>query len=196
VNEHEMNADPIAQLEAWLSEARDVVPLPEAMTLATVGDDGRPSARMVLLRGIDERGLSFFTNRASQKGRELTGNPSAALVFHWWELGRQVRIEGLVEETAFEESAAYWLSRPRASQIAAWASRQSQPLRSREELETRVAESEARFAGGDVPLPEFWGGYRVLPDVLEFWEHRDDRLHERVRYVRDGESWRRERLAP
>lgn len=191
-----MNADPIAQLEAWLSEARDVVPLPEAMTLATVGDDGRPSARMVLLRGIDERGLSFFTNRASQKGRELTGNPSAALVFHWWELGRQVRIEGLVEETAFEESAAYWLSRPRASQIAAWASRQSQPLRSREELETRVAESEARFAGGDVPLPEFWGGYRVLPDVLEFWEHRDDRLHERVRYVRDGESWRRERLAP
>ena len=191
-----MDANPIAQLEAWLGEARDVVPLHEAMTLATVGDDGRPSARMVLLRGIDERGLSFFTNRASRKGEELKGNRWAALVFHWWELGRQVRVEGRVEDTTPEESEAYWRSRPRASQIAAWASRQSHPLRDREELEARVVDTEARFAGGDVPLPEFWGGYRVIPDAVELWEHHDDRLHDRIRYVRDGEGWRRVRLAP
>ena len=132
----------------------------------------------------------------ARKGRELKGSPSAALVFHWWELGRQVRVEGHVEETTSEESEAYWRSRPRASQIAAWASRQSHPLRDLEELEARVVDTEARFAGGDVPLPEFWGGYRVIPDAVELWEHHDDRLHDRIRYVRDGEGWRRVRLAP
>jgi pyridoxamine 5'-phosphate oxidase len=191
-----LSDDPLEELRRWLEDARRVVPLPEAMTLATVGRDGRPSARVVLLRGLDERGLAFFTNRRSRKGEELATTPAAALVFHWWELGRQVRVEGRVEETSAEESAAYWRSRPRASRIAAWASPQSQPLADRADLEARVARAEERFAGGDVPLPEFWGGYRVVPDAVELWEHHDDRLHDRVRYTRGRDGWRRERLAP
>jgi pyridoxamine 5'-phosphate oxidase len=182
VDEREIDANPITQLEA--------------MALATVGADGRPSARMVLLRGLDERGLTFFTNRMSRKGDELREHPSAALVLHWWELGRQVRVEGRVEETSTEESGAYWVTRPRPSRIAAWASPQSQPLDGREELAERVAEAEARFDGRDVPLPEFWGGYRVVPETIELWEHQDDRLHDRIRYVREDGGWRRERLAP
>jgi pyridoxamine 5'-phosphate oxidase len=166
------------------------------MTLATVGADGRPSARVVLLRGIDDRGLTFFTNRTSRKGGELRSNPHAALVFHWWELGRQVRVEGHVEETPFADSDAYWQSRPRASRIAAWASAQSQPLSGRAELDARVAETERRFDGADVPLPDVWGGYRVLPDAFELWQHDDDRLHDRIRYVRERDGWRRERLSP
>jgi pyridoxamine 5'-phosphate oxidase len=192
----ELDADPIAQLGVWLEEARHAVPLPEAMTLATVGTDGRPSARVVLLRGIDSRGLTFFTNRSSRKGDELRASPHAALVFHWWELGRQVRVEGRVEETSLADSEAYWQSRPRASRIAAWASPQSRPLSGRAELEARVAEAEKRFEGTDVPLPDFWGGYRVLPDAVELWQHGDDRLHDRVRYVRERDGWRRERLSP
>lgn len=189
-------ADPIVVVRAWLEEARDVVPEPHAMTLATASPDGAPSARMVLLRGIDERGLVFYTNRASRKGVELASNPRAALVLHWWELGRQVRVEGRVEEVSAAESTAYWEGRPRASQIAAWASRQSAPLAQRGELDARVDEMEARFGGEDVPLPPFWGGYRVMPDSVELWEHRDDRLHDRVRYTRAGDGWRAERLAP
>ncbi len=196
MDEREIDANPIAQLEAWLLEARGVVPLPEAMALATVGADGKPSARMVLLRGLDERGLTFFTNRTSRKADELREHPSAALVFHWWELGRQVRVEGRVETASIEESEAYWMTRPRPSRIAAWASPQSQPLAGRAELSARVAEAEARFDGGEVPLPEFWGGYRVVPETIELWEHHDDRLHDRIRYVREGRGWRRERLAP
>ena len=188
--------DPLVVLRSWLDEARELVPLPEAMTLATVGHDGGPSARVVLLRGLDDRGLTFFTNRESRKGRELDGQPAAALVFHWWQLGRQVRVEGGVERTSTEESAAYWQSRPRASRIAAWASPQSKPLAGRSELDARVSAVEARFAGDDVPLPDFWGGYRVVPVVVELWEHHDDRLHDRVRYAREGKAWRRERLAP
>lgn len=196
MDDHELHSDPLVQLQAWLCEARKAVPLPEAMTLATVGVGGRPSARVVLLRGIDERGLTFFTNRESRKGDELGANPHAALVFHWWQLGRQARVEGRVEETSLEESEAYWQSRPRASQVAAWASPQSQPLAGRADLDARVVEVEERFEGRDVPLPGFWGGYRVLPDTVELWRHHDDRLHDRIRYVRVGDGWRRERLAP
>lgn len=196
VDELAVSADPLAELARWIEDARRIVPLPEAMTLATVGRDGRPSARVVLLRGLDERGLAFFTNRSSRKGDELRGSATAALVFHWWELGRQVRVEGQVEETSIEESDAYWRSRPRASRIAAWASPQSQPLAGRAELDARVAETEARFEGRDVPLPEFWGGYRVIPDAVELWEHHEDRLHDRIRYVQSSDGWRKERLAP
>src|SRR5262245_5574858 len=188
--------DPFRRLETWLEEGRAVVPHPDTMTLATATPDGRPSARIVLLRGLDERGITFFTNRASRKGDELSSNPRAAAVVHWWELGRQVRIEGDVEETTDEESRAYWEGRPRGSQVAAWASRQSRALRGRDELDAYVAEAEERFAGVDVPLPPFWGGYRILPTSIEFWTHRDDRLHDRVRYERDAEGWRRKILAP
>lgn len=196
MEDHDLHADPIAQLQAWLDEARTVVPEPATMTLATADERGRPSARVVLLRGLDERGLAFFTNRESRKGRELGANPRAAAVLHWWELGRQVRVEGPVEEASLDESRAYWESRPRGSRIAAWASPQSRPLRDRSELDARVAEASARFGAGEVPLPGHWGGYRIVPDAVEFWTHRDDRLHDRVLYRRAGASWTRERLAP
>jgi pyridoxamine 5'-phosphate oxidase len=187
--------DPIAQLQAWLEEAR-VVGEPHVMTLATATADGKPSARIVLLRGLDERGLTFFTNRTSRKGDELRANPRAAVAMHWWELGRQARVEGGVEEIEPEESEAYWAMRPRASQIAAWASLQSRPLTDRAALDARVAQAEKRFEGQDVPLPPFWGGYRVIPESIELWTHRDDRLHERVLYTREKGGWRSERLAP
>jgi pyridoxamine 5'-phosphate oxidase len=191
-----LDDDPIAALQAWLDEAAAAVPTPHVMTLATATPDGRPSARVVLLRGLDERGLTFFTNRASRKGDELRSNPRAAVAIHWWELGRQVRVEGVVEEISGEESAAYWSTRPRASQIAAWASPQSTPLADRAELDARVSDATERFAGRDVPLPHFWGGYRLVPESIEMWTHRDDRLHDRVQYLREQGSWRRELLAP
>ena len=196
MDERDLDPDPIAQLEVWLAEAHDVVPQADAMTLATADRDGRPSARIVLLRGIDARGLVFFTNRASLKGRQLEANPRAAVVFHWFELGRQVRVEGTVVEVSETDSSAYWSSRPRASRIAGWASPQSQPLTDRSDLDERVTEVEQRFAGSDVPLPSFWGGYRLMPESVELWEHRENRLHDRVRYFRSGERWHRERLAP
>jgi pyridoxamine 5'-phosphate oxidase len=166
------------------------------MTLATSTPDGRPSARVVLLRGVDERGLGFFTNRTSRKGDELRRNPRAAAVIHWWELGRQIRIEGTVGEMTDAESTEYWETRPRASQIAAWASRQSQPLSERALLDAWVSETSERYEGRDVPLPPFWGGYRLRHESIELWTHRDDRLHERVRYLREGDGWQRELLAP
>src|SRR5262245_32068447 len=162
------------------------------MTLATATPDGRPSARMVLLKGADERGFAFYTNRESRKGRELAANARAALVLYWQELGRQVRVEGRVEVVGGEESAAYWATRPRGSRLSAAGSPQSDVVPSRAWLEERVAE----VAGTDPPLPPHWGGYRVVPDVVELWQHRDDRLHDRVRYTREGDGWRRERLAP
>ena len=196
MNDHALADDPIEQLRAWLDEARDLAGGQQAMTLATATPDGRPAARVVLLRGLDEHGLTFFTNRTSRKGAELRLNPFAAVVIHWWELGRQVRIEGAVEEISENEATEYWRTRPRGSQIAAWASPQSQALGSRSELDELVATSERRFDGVDVPLPSFWGGYRLVPETVELWMHRDDRLHDRVRYSRDGSGWRSERLAP
>ena len=188
--------DPITLLREWLEEARAVVAEPHAMTLATATPEGRPSARVVLLRGLDERGLTFFTNRTSRKGEELRVNPRAAIALHWWELGRQVRVEGEVEEVTREESTAYWATRPRGSRIAAWASPQSQTLADRNELERRVSEVTDRFGDDDVSLPPFWGGYRLVPESVELWTHRDDRLHDRLRYVREADGWRVERLAP
>jgi pyridoxamine 5'-phosphate oxidase len=196
VDERSLDPDPITQFRAWLREADSVSPHAAAMTLATATESGRPSARVVLLRGVDERGFVFFTNRRSRKGEELRENPRAALVFHWNEMGRQVRIEGSVEEVAGGESEAYWRTRPRGSQLAAWMSPQSQVIASRVELEAQYAAAIERYEQGDVPLPPFWGGYRIVPEVLEFWTHRADRLHDRVRYRRAADGWRRERLAP
>lgn len=192
----DLDADPLRQFGRWYEEAEGADEFPEATALATATADGRPSARVVLLRGLDERGLAFFTNRASRKGRELEENPRAALVLHWPELGRQVRVEGSVERVGDVESRAYWGTRPLESRIAAWASPQSRPLADRAELDALYAAAADRFGEGDVPLPDFWGGYRVVPDSIEFWEHRDDRLHDRIRYERTESGWRRERLAP
>jgi pyridoxamine 5'-phosphate oxidase len=191
----DLDPDPIRQFRSWRDEALAVSSHASSMTLAT-SSDGEPSARIVLLRGVDERGFVFFTNRRSRKGKELGVNPRAALVFHWWELGRQVRVEGEVEEVSTPESEEYWRTRPRASQVAAWASPQSEPLRDRQELDAAVSVAQARFEGEDVPLPSFWGGYRVVPARVEFWLHRDDRLHDRIRYTRTADGWDRERLAP
>jgi pyridoxamine 5'-phosphate oxidase len=196
VDEHDLAPDPMTSLRAWLLDAAALSSAPQAMTLATSTADGRPSARIVLLRGVDDRGLTFFTNRNSRKGEELAANPRAALVLHWSQLGRQVRVEGTVEEVEQAVSEEYWATRPRPSRIAAWASRQSRPLRDRNVLEASYAGAEERFLDGDVPLPPFWGGFRVRPEVVEFWTHRDDRLHDRIRYVRSSDAWRRERLAP
>jgi pyridoxamine 5'-phosphate oxidase len=192
----DLGVDPLTTLRAWIREAEPVAPQPQSAVLATATPDGRPSARVVLLRGVDDRGLTFFTNRDSRKGEELRANPRAALVLHWWELGRQARVEGDVEEVDRAESREYWETRPQESRLAAWASAQSRPLASREELEAAYAEAEARFAGADVPLPPFWGGFRVRPEVVELWRHRESRLHDRIRYARFGRGWRTERLAP
>jgi pyridoxamine 5'-phosphate oxidase len=193
----ELDRNPLQQFQAWFAEAGEAgVPMVEAMALATTGSDGRPSVRMVLLKQADERGFGFHTHYESRKGLDLVANPHAALLFYWQPLGRQVRIEGVVERIAAEESASYFRTRPLGSRIAAWASPQSRPLRDRAELERLYAEAQARFEGGEVPLPPHWGGFRLAPDAYEFWQHADNRLHDRLRYRRDGESWRRERLAP
>jgi pyridoxamine 5'-phosphate oxidase len=189
--------DPIAQFRDWFESAREAgVRFPETMTLATVSADGAPSARMVLLKGVDEDGFVFFTGYESRKGGELAENPRAALVFYWQPLGRQVRVEGTVERVAAAESDEYFASRPRGSQLAAWASEQSRPLASREALEQRYAELEAEHEGRDVPRPDRWGGYRLRPEAIEFWQHRDNRLHERVRHTRARESWVSDLLSP
>ena len=151
---------------------------------------------MVLLRGVDDRGFRFYTNFESVKGRELAQRPRAALVFHWPEQGRQVRVTGSVTRLEAADSLEYWRNRPRASRVSAWASRQSEPIADRASLEAAAATTTARFDGDDVPLPPFWGGYLVTPDIVEFWQHRDDRLHDRLRYHRSGSGWRRERLQP
>jgi pyridoxamine 5'-phosphate oxidase len=189
--------DPITQFSEWFEAARDAgVAFPETMTLATASADAAPSARMLLLKGADEDGFVFFTGYESRKGEELAANPRAALVFYWQPLGRQVRVEGPVERVPTAESAAYWATRPRGSRLAAWASRQSRRLESREELERRYAGLEREHEGREVPLPPHWGGFRLRPEAIEFWEHRDNRLHDRIRYTRAREGWRAERLWP
>lgn len=192
-----VSPDPIAQVRAWLHGAREAgVYEPEAMTVSTVGDDGRPSSRYVLLRGLDERGFSFFTNYDSAKGRALAQRPYAALTFGWLALHRAVRVEGDVERLPAPESDAYFASRPRGAQISAWASPQSAVIAGREELDRAMAEVEARFAGVEVPRPPHWGGFLVRPERVELWQGRPNRLHDRVRYQREGDGWRTERLAP
>ena len=194
----DLDPDPHAQFERWFGEAAEAgARAPEQMALATAGRDGVPSVRMVLLKGHDERGFVFYTNRTSRKAAEIAANPRVAAVLHWELQSRQVRLEGSVEEVGDEESFAYFRTRPRPSRIGAWASPQSRPVADRAELERRAAEIEERFAGvDDVPLPPFWGGYRVVPTAIEFWQGRQDRLHDRVRYERGDGGWRRERLGP
>ncbi|MGZ8783326.1 MAG: pyridoxamine 5'-phosphate oxidase [Gaiellaceae bacterium] len=197
MDERDLDADPLRQFQRWFADAHAVGPAaPEAMTLATATPDGRPSARMVLLKGADGRGLLFFTNRESRKGSELDANPRAALLFHWQPPGRQVRVEGPVERISEDESATYFAGRPLGSRLAAWASPQSRPLPDRAALERLYAEAAERFPSGEVPLPPHWGGFRLIPDAYEFWEHGDDRLHDRIRYERDATGWSRTRLAP
>ena len=189
--------NPISQFKAWLADAEKSEPdNHNAMTLATVDADGRPSARMVLLKDADEGGFVFYTNLTSRKGRELVANPHAALVFHWKSLTRQVRVEGAVEAVSDQEADDYFHSRARLSQIGAWASKQSQPLEGRFELERRVAKYTAKFNIGTVPRPEFWSGFRVVPSRIEFWREEAFRLHDRTVYTRAGDDWTTEKLFP
>lgn len=194
----DLHSDPLQQFGAWFAAAlaadiRDV----NAMSLATATPDGKPSVRIVLLKGFDERGFAFFTNYDSEKGCQLEANPVAALVFYWVQLERQVRISGAVEKTSREDSAAYFHSRPLGSRLGAWASKQSEIVDARQVLDSRLTEMTERFEDGDIPLPPHWGGYRVKPDKMEFWQGRPNRLHDRFRYLRraDG-TWQIDRLAP
>ena len=193
LDEKDVSRDPIAEFARWFAEAQAAeVEEPNAMVLATATPDGAPSARVVLLKGFDERGFVFFTDYRSRKGAELEANPRAALVLHWSELERQVRITGDVTRTSAEESEAYYRSRPLGSRLGAWVSHQSQAIPSRDVLEGGLREVERRFAGGDVPLPPYWGGYRVKPGAIEFWQGRQNRLHDRIRYVQ-GRGWLEDR---
>ena len=194
----DLHSDPLQQFSAWFAAAlaadiRDA----NAMSLATATPDGRPSVRIVLLKGFDERGFAFFTNYDSEKGREIEANPHAALAFYWTQLERQVRISGTVERTSREDSAAYFHSRPVGSRLGAWASKQSEVIDARQVLEARLTEMTERFENGDIPLPPHWGGYRVKPDSIEFWQGRPNRLHDRFRYSRQADgTWLIDRLAP
>jgi pyridoxamine 5'-phosphate oxidase len=197
LNEQDVERDPVKQFAIWFAQARTAHAMPEAMALASASADAVPSLRMVLLKEFDERGFVFFTNYESRKGGELAANPRAALLFHWDPPGRQVRVEGAVERVSADETAAYARSRRRGSQLSALASPQSRTIDSRNWLEQRVAELEQRYAHAEPPLPDHWGGFRVAAETVEFWQQRDDRLHDRLVYRRahDG-TWLIERLAP
>lgn len=196
LHEADVDADPFTQFGRWFDETLAAqLPEPNAMTLATATPDGKPSARIVLLKGYDARGFVFYTNYESRKGQQLITNPYAALIFYWAELERQVRIEGHVVQVTPQESDEYFFSRPRGSRLGAWTSPQSQVIAGRETLDERLQQYEAQFVD-DVPRPEHWGGFRVEPDVIEFWQGRPSRLHDRLRYRRDDEQWVIERLAP
>jgi pyridoxamine 5'-phosphate oxidase len=190
--EENADRDPLEQFRAWFADAAQAVPVAEAVALATASAGGAPSARMVLLKDFGRRGFAFYSNYESRKGRELAENPRAALLFYWDPLRRQVRIEGEVERLGEEESAAYFLTRPLGARLSAWASRQSEVVESRRALEEAVE----RQRGREGTAPGHWGGYLLRPSVYEFWQHRDDRLHDRLRYRRDGAAWVRERLGP
>ena len=193
----ETGGDPIEFFRAWWRQAEQSgLLLPESMTLATATPEGRPSARLVLLKEVSARGFVFYTNYGSRKARELDANPWAALAFHWVPLQRQVRVEGRVERVSQEASAAYFASRPRGSRIGAWASRQSEPIANRSLLEEQAQRVRERFPTSEVPLPPFWGGYRLVPERIEFWQGRADRLHDRVIHTRTALGWRAERLQP
>ncbi len=194
----DLAADPLEQFATWFTAATEAeVPDPNAMTLATVGPDGRPSARIVLLKGVSEGGFVFFSDYRSAKGRELETHADAALVFWWHPLSRQVRVTGTVARTSAAESEEYYVTRPEGSQLGAWASVQSREIPDRTVLETGVAAAAARFAGGPIPKPPHWGGYRLIPDAVEFWQGRTNRLHDRFLYTRSGEdAWHHVRLSP
>jgi pyridoxamine 5'-phosphate oxidase len=197
LRESETDPDPIEQFRRWFEEALEAnLHEPNATTLATATSDGRPSARVVLLKGFDERGFVFYTNYEGRKGRELEENPCAALVFYWGELERQVRIEGRVSRVSEEESDAYYRSRPLGSRLGAWVSEQSRPVGDRATLEQRLRELEAEYREREVPRPPFWGGYRVEPEAVEFWQGRENRLHDRLLYRRSDEGWSMVRLQP
>jgi pyridoxamine 5'-phosphate oxidase len=195
--ESSVAADPLEQFRRWFADAEEAdVRAPHAMALATAGSEGVPAVRMVLLKGADAEGFVFFTGYGSRKGAELDANPHAALLFYWDPLGRQVRVEGTVERVGAVESDAYFATRPRGAQLAAAASRQGRVLATRAELDAAVVELERAHADGDVPRPEHWGGYRLRPEVYEFWQHRENRLHDRLRYRHQADGWLLERLAP
>jgi pyridoxamine 5'-phosphate oxidase len=198
LSERDVDPDPLVEFRRWYRLAEESgLEQPDAMTLATTTREGAPSARMVLLKGVDDGGFVFFTNYESRKARELAENPRAALILYWSPIRRQVRVTGRVERLPAAESEAYFRSRPRGSRLAAWASRQSSVIPERAVLEDEYRRLEAEYEGGDVPLPPFWGGYRVSPEVVEFWRGRENRLHDRLRYTRqEGGSWVIERLAP
>jgi pyridoxamine 5'-phosphate oxidase len=197
LSESDADADPFRQFQRWLEEAiASGAVEPTAMNLATVAGDGQPSTRVVLLKALDERGFVFYTNYGSRKAIDLEGNPKAGLCFFWAELERQVRVEGTIEKVSRQESDTYFHQRPRQSQLAAWASMQSSPLPSRESLESQYNAREAEFEGKEVPLPPNWGGYRVIPHYLEFWQGRRNRLHDRLVYSRHGDGWMRSRVSP
>jgi len=196
LSEQDAGSDPLRLFSAWLEDAvKAALPLPNAMTLATVSAEGLPDARIVLLKGLEQGAFTFYTNYRSSKGRQLEARPAACLVFQWSELERQVRVEGAVHKVGAAESDAYYASRPLGARLSAWASEQSAPVASRQVLERAVEEAKKRHAD-QPPRPPHWGGYRVVPQRLEFWQGRADRLHDRLRYTREGSAWKMERLAP